>query len=69
MRFFARIPDLFEWRRPDGACTAFPRYKGAEGVEEFARQLVEEKGVLFLPSTIYSSDLGPTPSDRFRLGC
>jgi len=47
---------------------AFPRYKGEEGVEEFSRALVEESGVLLLPSTIYSSELGPTPTDRFRLG-
>ncbi|MEO3416517.1 pyridoxal phosphate-dependent aminotransferase [Roseovarius sp. CAU 1744] len=66
--FFARHPDLFEWSRPDGSCMAFPRYKGADGVEAFARSLVEEAGVLFLPSTIYSSELGPTPTDRFRLG-
>jgi aspartate/methionine/tyrosine aminotransferase len=66
--FFARHPDLFEWRRPDGSCMAFPRYTGPEGVEEFCRTLVEESGVLLLPSTIYSSELGPTPTDRFRLG-
>lgn len=66
--FFARHPDLFDWRRPDGSCMAFPRYKGAEGVDAFARALVEESGVLFLPSTIYRSDLGDTPTDRFRLG-
>ena len=66
--FFARYPDLFDWQRPDGSCMAFPRYKGADGVEHFARSLVEEAGVLFLPSTIYRSDLGPTPKDRFRLG-
>ncbi len=66
--FFARHPDLFDWTRPDGSCMGFPRYKGADGVEAFAKSLVEEAGVLFLPSTIYSSDLGPTPTDRFRLG-
>jgi len=66
--FFARHPDLFDWRRPDGSCMAFPRYKGPEGVEKFCRSLIEESGALFLPSTIYSSDLGPTPTDRFRLG-
>ncbi|MCB1717415.1 MAG: pyridoxal phosphate-dependent aminotransferase [Candidatus Competibacteraceae bacterium] len=66
--FFERYPDLFEWRRPDGSCMAFPRYKGAEGVEQFTRSLVEEDGVLLLPSTIYKSDLGATPADRFRLG-
>ena len=66
--FFERHPDLFEWRRPDGSCMAFPRYKGPEGIEEFCRSLVEESGVLLLPSTIYSSKLSATPTDRFRLG-
>ncbi len=66
--FFARHADLFEWRRPDGSCMAFPRYLGADGVEVFTTALVEDSGVLFLPSTIYASDLGATPNDRFRLG-
>ncbi|MEL7254135.1 MAG: pyridoxal phosphate-dependent aminotransferase [Pseudomonadota bacterium] len=66
--FFARFPDLFEWRRPDGSCMAFPRYLGADGVEAFCQRLVEEAGVLLLPSTIYSSELSETPTDRFRLG-
>ncbi len=66
--FFARYPDLFDWQRPDGSCMAFPRYKGADGVAAFCTALVEESGVLFLPSTIYSSDLGSTPTDRLRLG-
>ncbi|NIA70179.1 pyridoxal phosphate-dependent aminotransferase [Pelagibius litoralis] len=66
--FFARYPDLFDWQRPGGSCMAFPRYKGHEGVEQFTRSLVEKSGVLLLPSTIYSSDLGETPVDRFRLG-
>ena len=66
--FFARYPELFDWQRPDGSCMGFPRYKGADGVEAFAADLVEQSGVLFLPSTIYRSDLGETPTDRFRLG-
>jgi aspartate/methionine/tyrosine aminotransferase len=66
--FFSRYRDLFDWRRPDGSCMAFPRYKGSEGVEQFTRTLLEESGVLLLPSTIYASQLGNTPTDRFRLG-
>jgi aspartate/methionine/tyrosine aminotransferase len=67
-RFFAERPDLFEWSHPDGGCVGYPRYLGAEGVDAFATRLVEEAGVLVLPSGIYHSDLGPTPSDRFRVG-
>ncbi|MEO1344148.1 MAG: pyridoxal phosphate-dependent aminotransferase [Pseudomonadota bacterium] len=66
--FFSRFPDLFDWSRPDGSCMAFPRYKGPDGVEAFCKSLVEQAGVLLLPSTIYSSELGETPIDRFRLG-
>ena len=47
---------------------AFPRYNGPEGVEDFTRRLLEESGVLLLPSSIYASDLTETPSDRFRIG-
>ena len=66
--FFDRHQELFDWYQPNGSCTAFPRYKGPDGVEEFTRALVEESGVLLLPSTIYRSELGETPKDRFRLG-
>ena len=66
--FFPRYPDLFDWERPDGSCMAFPRYSGLEGVQQFTQSLVEESGVLLLPSTIYTSNLGDTPGDRFRIG-
>ncbi len=67
--FFARHGDLFEWRRPDGGCVAYPRYTGAEGVETFCERLVDEAGVLLLPASIYRSELLDTPADRFRIGC
>lgn len=66
--FFREFPDRFEWRRPDGGCTAYPRYLGADGVEAFCRRLVEEAGVVLLPASIYRSSLTPTPPDRFRIG-
>ena len=66
--FFADFPGLFNWRRPDGSCVAFIRYKGADGVERFTERLVEETGVLLLPSSIYHSELGPVPQDHFRIG-
>jgi aspartate/methionine/tyrosine aminotransferase len=66
--FFAEHDDLFAWYLPDGGCIGFPRYLGRDGVEEFARRLVEESGVLLLPASVYKSDLGATPVDRFRIG-
>jgi aspartate/methionine/tyrosine aminotransferase len=66
--FFAEHSDLFVWYLPDGGCIGFPRYLGREGVEAFASRLVEQSGVLLLPSSVYKSDLGATPLDRFRIG-
>ncbi|MFB8236554.1 aminotransferase class I/II-fold pyridoxal phosphate-dependent enzyme [Kitasatospora purpeofusca] len=66
--FFARFDGLFEWRAPDGGCVAYPRYLGADGVEEFCTGLVEEAGVLLLPASVFGSELTPTPTDRFRIG-
>jgi aspartate/methionine/tyrosine aminotransferase len=66
--FFADYRHLFDWREPDGGCVGFIRYKGAEGVEEFTRRLVEESGVLFLPSSVYRSELGPVPENCLRVG-
>jgi aspartate/methionine/tyrosine aminotransferase len=66
--FFADFGSLFDWREPEGGCVAFIRYRGADGVEEFTRRVVEESGVLFLPSSIYRSELGPVPANCMRVG-
>jgi aspartate/methionine/tyrosine aminotransferase len=66
--FFSDHAHLFDWREPDGGCIGFIRYRGAEGVEEFTRRLVEDSGVLFLPSSIYRSELGPVPENCLRVG-
>jgi aspartate/methionine/tyrosine aminotransferase len=66
--FFDDHTHLFEWYLPDGGCIGYPRYLGREGVEAFAKDLVEQTGVLLLPASVYKSDLGPTPTDRFRVG-
>jgi aspartate/methionine/tyrosine aminotransferase len=67
-RLFGDFPDLFEFKPPDGGCVAFLRYKGADGVEEFTRRLVEESGVLFVPASLFRSELTSVPKDRFRAG-
>lgn len=66
--FLSAFPHLFETYVPDGGIVIYPRYKGADGVETFARRLVEESGVVVLPPSVYASALTPTPTDRFRLG-
>ena len=66
--FFGRRPDLFAWERPQGGCVCFPRYLGADGVEAMCADLVQDIGVLLLPSSIYRSELTATPVDRFRVG-
>jgi aspartate/methionine/tyrosine aminotransferase len=66
--FFDRHRDLFHWTPPEGGAVAFPRYRGADGVEAFCRQLVETAGVLLLPAGIYASRLARVPTDRFRIG-
>lgn len=67
-RIFQDFEDLFEWYRPDGGCVAYPRYRGKEGVDKWAENLVENHGILLLPAHIYHSDLTHTPQDRFRIG-
>ncbi len=66
--FFAAHPDRLEWQAPVGGCVSFPRYLGDDGVDNFCTELVEREGVVLLPASIYRSDLGPVPTDRFRIG-
>jgi aspartate/methionine/tyrosine aminotransferase len=66
--FFAAWEDLFDWERPQAGCVSFPRYRGADGVEEFCRELVARAGVVLLPASIYRSELAAVPADRFRIG-
>ena len=66
--FLNEFPDLFETYLPDGGVVFYPRYKGADGVESFTRRLVEDAGVSLLPASLYASQLGSTPADRFRIG-
>ena len=67
-QLFADFPGLVEWQRPLGGCVAFPRYTGPDGVETFCRSLIEDSGIILLPASIYTSELGATPDDHFRIG-
>ncbi len=65
---FEDYEELFEWSRSLGGCVAFPKYIGPGGGEDFCRSLVEDSGVLLLPSSIYYSEVAETPSNHFRIG-
>ena len=60
MRDYATI---FDWVRPQGGCVGFVKYIGQEPIENFTNRLVEEKGVLLLPASIYDY-----PHNYFRIG-
>jgi aspartate/methionine/tyrosine aminotransferase len=47
---------LFEWNRPRAGTIAFPRLKAPEGVLAFCQKLVNEAGIMLLPSTVYDYD-------------
>ncbi|MEI6628844.1 MAG: aminotransferase, partial [Alphaproteobacteria bacterium] len=61
--FMEEHQSLFEWVRPQGGCVGFVKYKGRESVEIFCENLVNEKGVLLMPASIYDHK-----SNYFRIG-
>ncbi len=66
--FFSEFGHLFDWHVPEGGCVTFIRYKGRDGVEAFTTRMVEECGVLLLPSSVFRSDLTAVPDDCVRVG-
>ena len=66
--FFAGWEDRFAWEHPQAGCVCFPRYLGADGVDAFCHDLVEQAGVVLLPVLDLRLGLGDVPPDRFRIG-
>lgn len=62
-RFFTNYLDLFNWKPPKGGSTAFPSFKQPVDVEKFCIDLVQQQGVLLLPSNHF--DYG---KQNFRMG-
>ena len=52
--FFARYADLFEFNRPMAGPVAFIKMNIGMPIDEFCNDLVEKKGVLLLPSNVFS---------------
>lgn len=65
---FDEFPGLVDWTRPLGGCVAFPKYIGPGDGETFCRSLIEQSGVLLLPSSVYFSEVSDTPQNHFRIG-
>jgi len=62
-KFFAKYKSLFEWIKPKAGAIAFPRIKFNKTAEEFCKDLLNKKGVLLLPSSLYDYD-----NKHFRIG-
>ncbi|RKP44456.1 pyridoxal phosphate-dependent aminotransferase [Pararobbsia silviterrae] len=63
-----RYPSLFQWRAPKAGVLAYPKYLGRDGAQRFAERLVQARGVLVVPSTVYASELGDVSPDYLRIG-
>jgi aspartate/methionine/tyrosine aminotransferase len=62
-RFFAAHDDLFTWVEPQGGSVAFPIWTGPVPVEDFCQRVLEERGVLVVPGSLFSF-----PGSHFRVG-
>lgn len=61
--FFKKYSDLFVFNRPMAGPVAFIKMNTSIPIEKFCETLVNEKGVLLLPSNIYSFN-----GQYFRMG-
>ncbi len=61
--FFETFAHLFTWNMPKAGPIAFPKILFEQHIEQFCTDLVQQQGVLLLPSTCY--DFG---NKHFRIG-
>ncbi len=54
--FSERHSTIFKWNKPKAGTIAFPELDTSLSVEEFCKKLVDEKGVMLLPSSVYNYD-------------
>ncbi len=63
--FMAKHDHIFRWIEPKAGSVAFPEFLLDTAVENFCKDLMESKGVMLLPSTVFSCE---KPAVRFGLG-
>lgn len=61
--FFKQYEKLFDWCRPKAGTIAFPTFKPEKKISDFCLDLVNKKGVMLLPSSVYDFE-----SNSFRIG-
>ncbi len=61
--FFAKYNTMFKWHAPKAGSIAFPELKLEIGILHFCTDLVEQKSVMLLPSSVYNF-----PGNGFRIG-
>ena len=62
-RFFAEHADRFTWIQPRGGSVAFPVWRGPGPVEDFCQRMLDERGVLIVPGSLFDY-----PGNHFRIG-
>lgn len=61
--FFIKNPDSFSWVKPIAGTITFAEYLGEETIAELGEKLVQEKGVMIVPASVYDYE-----GNYFRLG-
>ena len=51
--FIGRHPKIMKWNKPIAGPITFPEFIIEQNIETFCKKLMEEKGVMLLPDTIY----------------
>ena len=62
-KFFKEENSPFRWHPPLGGSVAFPEWAGAGTVDEFCLAMVEQKGVMVVPGSMFDH-----PGMHFRVG-
>lgn len=62
-KFFNHYSSVYEWYRPKASFINFPRLKLDISIDQFAKNLIDEEGVIILPGTLFDN-----ANNHFRLG-
>jgi aspartate/methionine/tyrosine aminotransferase len=61
--FFTQPPALFTWFPPQAGSIAFPRWLGELPLEDLCQQIVDQRGVMIVPASMFDY-----PGNHFRIG-